>query len=98
MTKQLSCDIMWWTLINNDQAVKQALIDLYNQQTKDEQGYHRTRYANSKGFSSAHARLGSLYAEKIIRGQGLTQDQIEQARRIALHYVKQIVALKVEDN
>ena len=98
MTKQLSCDIMWWTLINNDQAVQQALIDLYNQQTKDEQGYHQTRHANSKGFSSAHARLGSLYAEKIIRGQGLTKDQIEQARRIALHYVKQIVSLQGESN
>ena len=89
---------MWWTLINNDQAVQQVLIDLYNQQTKDEQGYHQTRYANSKGFSSAHARLGSLYAEKVISGQSLTKEQIEQARKIALHYVKQIVNLQQKSN
>ena len=94
MTKQLEYDIMWWTLINNDQAVQQVIIDLYNQQTKDEQMYHRTRNANSKGFSSAHAKLGSMYAERVIKGLDLNKEQLTNARRIALHYVKQIVNLQ----
>lgn len=98
MTKQLSYELKWWTLINNDQAVQQAMIDLYNLQTKDEQGCHKTTHANSKGFSSAHAKVGSMYAEEIIKGHPLTQEQIESARKIALHYVKQIVDFQPKSN
>ena len=93
MSKQLQYEIMWWKLINDDLAVKQVICDLYYQQTKDEQGYHRSKHANSKGFSSAHAKLGSMYAERVIQGQPLTSNQIDNARKIALHYVKQIVNL-----
>jgi hypothetical protein len=98
VTKQKTYDIQWWTLVSNDQAVEQAMIALYNLQTKDEQGKHRTCHVNSKGFSSAHAKVGSMYAEKIMKGQPLTQDQIESARKIALHYVKQIVNIQQRSN
>lgn len=98
MTKRLSYDLQWWTLVSNDSAVEQAMISLYNLQTKDEQGYRRTTVANSQGFSSAHAKTGSMYAEKIIKGQHLNQEQIENARKIALHYVKQIAEIQQKSN
>jgi len=98
VTKQHSYDIQWWTLVSNDKAVQKAMIDLYHLQTKEEQSHRRTTQANSRGFSSAHAKVGSMFAEKLINGQELSQEQIENARRIALHYVKQIAELHQESN
>lgn len=86
-------DYIWWFLLNNDRAVKQVILELYRQQTKDERGYHITCHRNRRGFSTAHARIGSFLAEQILANKNLNGVQLDQARRIAMHYVKQASGL-----
>ena len=82
-------DYIWWFLLQNDKAVEQVITELYRQQTKDERGNHITCHHNRRGFSRAHARVGSFLAEQILAGKNLNGVQLDQARRIAMHYVKQ---------
>lgn len=86
-------DYIWWFLLNNDRAVKQVILELYRQQTNDERGYHITCHRNRRGFSTAHARVGSFLAEQISAEKQLTGVQLDQARRIAMYYVKQASGL-----
>lgn len=93
MNKQTLQEYIWWFLLSNDHAVEQVILELYRQQTNDEQGHHISRHRNRRGFSTAHARLGSFFAEEIIAGKHLAGVQLDQARRIAMHYVKQTTSL-----
>lgn len=93
MNKQALQEYIWWFLLSNDRAVEQVILELYRQQTNDEQGHHISRHRNRRGFSTAHARLGSFFAEEILAGKHLTGLQLDQARRIAMHYVRQTTSL-----
>lgn len=93
MTKQQTYDYVWFYLVGNDRAVEQAILELYRQQTKDEQINWKTRHANKSGFSSAHAKHGSYYAALLLKGQRLNSEQLSNARKISLHYVKQLAPI-----
>lgn len=86
-------EYIWWYLLSNDAAVEKVILELYRQQTNDERGHHITCHRNRRGFSIAHARLGSFFAEKLMSGSHLAGIQLDQARRIAMHYVKQASGL-----
>lgn len=77
-------------LRKNDQAVNRAMVVLYERQTLDEQATVSTQHRNGQGFSAAHVRLGTYYARYVLRGRRLTERHLERARKIALHYTKQL--------
>ena len=52
--------------------------------------YEDTKYLNKIGFSGAHAEFGSSLAKQILRGKHLTSKQMFYARKIILHYAKQL--------
>jgi hypothetical protein len=50
-------------LQSNPRAVERAMVAIYQLQTRDERRAHSTSKLNGIGFSGAHARRGSFYAE-----------------------------------
>ena len=88
-------------LQRSDAAVEEALLRLHARQTTDEKRAKDAKHRNSRGFSAAHARRGSKYAEWIVGmrrdhkaqpGQGLRrQDHKDAARELVLHYVDQLL-------
>lgn len=80
-------------LLRSDRAVERAIVAIYNRQTLDEQSSQETKHSNNIGFSGAHARLGTYYAQWILQGNSLTGRHLEKARKIALHYVGQLVTI-----
>ena len=88
-------------LRRSDAAVEEALLRLHARQTQDEKHERDAKHRNSRGFSSAHAKRGSKYAEWIIgmrqgrRAQPGTclqrQDHKDAAREIVLHYLDQLL-------
>lgn len=78
-------------LRTNDRAVDRAMVVLHERQTRDEQASSVTKHTNNRGFSAAHARLGSYYARWVMKGRRLTGRHLERAREIALHYTGQLL-------
>ena len=77
-------------LRTNNRLVERAIIVLYNRQTTDEKTTTKTRYLNNRGFSSAHARIGSICAKYILSGHRLSGKWLDKARAIAIHYAGQL--------
>lgn len=80
-------------LRTNDKAVVRAIIALYRLQTKDEQARQDTLHKNHVGFSAAHARRGTYYAQLALAGKPLYPKTLERARRIALRHSRQLVEI-----
>ena len=51
----------------NDFAVERAIIVLYRRQTDDERREAETKHHNGVGFSAAHARIGTRWAQWLLR-------------------------------
>lgn len=79
-----------WLLVNSDEAVKRALVSIYRRQTEDEQACRKVRHQNQKGFTAAHARIGSKLACQVIRGNNLSQEEMQIARTMMLKYIDQL--------
>lgn len=77
-------------LNTNDQAVGRAIIAIYDRQTQDEKATSNTRHTNGRGFRANHASKGSYYARWCLGGRKLTGHHLDNARKIALHYVRQL--------
>jgi hypothetical protein len=77
-------------LERSDQAVEKAIMRLWSLQTHDEQVDVTTKHLNGKGFSSAHASNGAYYASWINSGRHLSGKHLEKARKICLHYARQL--------
>jgi hypothetical protein len=77
----------------NPRLVEHAIVKLYERQTIDEQNSSETKHDNGMGFSSNTARLGTYYAQYILKGNRLTGKHIDNARRIAVRHVRQLVEL-----
>ena len=54
-------------LLNNDRAVRRALIVLFERQTPTEKSMHRTNTTNARGFNQFDARIMTSMAEWCIR-------------------------------
>ena len=85
-------------LQNNNKAVIRALKLLYSFQTVDERWSESAIEANGKGFNSFDSELLSNFAEKLLRGKGLSQKQMEIARKRILKYSGQIFNYMEENN
>lgn len=67
-------------LATNDRAVERALLHLYEKQTAAEQAVGAASTTNGVGFTKAHATKFTSFAERVRRGQHLTQRQLEFCR------------------
>jgi len=80
-------------LLCNNRAVERAMIALYNRQTVDEQHTSTTHQNNGRGFNAYHAKHGTYYAKWVLSGKHLTGSHLDRARKMACHYVGQLVQI-----
>ena len=85
-------------LKTNDRAVERAIVAIYNRQTQDEKIASRTKHTNHRGFRSNHDSKGSYYARWVNSGRCLTGFHLENARKIAVHYWRQLIEVAEERN
>lgn len=78
-------------LMRNNEAVERAMIVIYDRQTQDEKATSDTRHTNQRGFSGAHAKMGSYYARWVLGGRRLTGRHLDKARAMSLHYWRQLI-------
>jgi hypothetical protein len=83
-------------LLTNDVAVGRAMVALYKRQTEGEQRTSTTVESNGKGFSAFHAKNGTYYAKWVKSGRVLTGKHLVAARKMALHYVRQLSSIAAE--
>jgi len=76
--------------------VEGAIVAIHNRQTNAEQQVGDTMVHNKIGFSGAHARTGSYYAEWIKSKKPLTGKHLEKARGIAMRYSRQLAEIANE--
>lgn len=74
----------------NDFAVERAVVLLYERQTEDEKHGKTTLHSNGRGFSGAHASIGTYWAKWIKDGRRLTGSHLARARVMVSHYVGQL--------
>lgn len=85
-------------LMTNNEAVERAIVAIYHRQTLGEQASGETVMNNGVGFSSAHSRSGTYFAKWVLRGNRLTGNYLEKARRISLRYTGQLLSIIEEKN
>lgn len=78
-------------LDRSDKAVERAVLAIYNRQTEDEKNSSTTTHRNGRGFSGAHAELGTYYAKWILSGRQLTGRHLCKARAMSKRYVAQLL-------
>lgn len=78
-------------LRTNDRAVYRAIVALYHRQTTDEKARQDTLHRNRVGFSAAHARRATYYAQLVLAGRTLYPRALAKARQIVLRHSKQLV-------
>jgi hypothetical protein len=78
-------------ILTNDEAVERGMVAIYRRQTQDEKQVKATKHNNTIGFSSAHSRLGSYYAQWVLSGKHLTGYHLVKARKMMMHYSRQLV-------
>ena len=80
-------------LRTNDRAVYRAIVALYQRQTADEKARQDTIHRNHVGFSAAHARAATYFAQLVLSGRTLYPKALAKARKIALRHSKQLVVI-----
>jgi len=70
-----------------------AMVTLYKLQTTLEQATDKTLMSNRCGLMSSHAITGSKVAKKLIAGEELDSDDVDQVNRIAPRYSRQLATL-----
>lgn len=80
-------------LRDNDRADEHAIVAIYDRQTQDEKASSNTKHNNARGFHANHASRGSYYARWVLGGRRLTGHHLDSARKIALHYRKQLAEI-----
>lgn len=78
-------------LDRNVEAVRRALVVLYNRQTLDEQQNNVTHHLNGRGFCAFDADFGSSLAKQVLEGRPFSPRQIEAGRKLAKKYARQLV-------
>lgn len=93
MSKSKMEQLWWWRLVSDDEAVREALLELYFQQTDDERSSFQTSHANKSGFSKAHVKLGTHLAKILLSKKNLSALEMKQARELVQHYPRQLSEL-----
>lgn len=68
-------------LRTNDKAIIRAIIVLNERQTQDEQAIGATTHANGRGFSAAHAAIGTSMAQFYEKNGYLSPKQVAYWRK-----------------
>ncbi len=76
-----------------DKMVKNSIMELYRQQTSDEQSSETTLYRNNRGFNGVDAEFGSSLARQIQQGRDMSPKQLAAGRKMLLKYVGQLTKL-----
>lgn len=76
--------------VGSPASIGRAMVALFDRQTRDEKDASDTRHNNQRGFSCAHVSKGSYYARWVLSGRELSGWHLENARKIALRYTRQL--------
>lgn len=80
-------------LKENDEAVKQALVRLYNCQEQDEMRDKKSVHENGVGFNKVDAYYLSKSAEKVLRGLQLSESELNTCRWSVMKYWRQLTEM-----
>lgn len=83
-------------LDENVNAVKRAIVALYERQMEDERASRTARARNNAGFSQSTAPAGTGLARAILAGHPLNENQLNTARSIARHHANQLARIANE--
>lgn len=72
------------------------MVAIYNRQTEDEKRASATMRQNGMGFAGPDARIGSYYAQWILKGNSLTGKHLDKARQMSFHYIRQLCEIATE--
>jgi hypothetical protein len=80
-------------LKENDEAVKQALVRLYNCQEQDEMRDKKSVHENGVGFNKIDAYYLSKSAEKVLQGKQLSESELNACRWSIMKYWRQLAEM-----
>lgn len=80
-------------LKENDEAVKQALVRLYNCQEQDEMRDKKSVHENGVGFNKVDAYYLSKSAEKVLQGKRLSESELNACRWSIMKYWRQLTEM-----
>ncbi len=83
-------------LERSDHAVEQAIVRIYDRQTKGEKNAMATVEDNGIGFQACDARRGTYWARLILGGRHLFADRMPKARKMTIKYRTQLTVLAFE--
>ncbi len=83
-------------LKRSDKAVEQAILRIYDRQTKEEKQIEATTHHNGIGFQACDARRGTYWARLILGGRHLFADRMPKARAMTIKYRTQLTVLAFE--
>lgn len=84
-------------IIENDSALKKALLRIYSFQTAEEKLVEGTHETNGKGFNGTDAQILSSFAKQLEERNWLSPKQIAIARKKMVKYSRQIFTYIVEN-
>ena len=84
-------------IIENDSALKKALLRIYSFQTAEEKLVEGTYETNGKGFNGTDAQILSSFAKQLEERNWLSPKQIAIARKKMVKYSRQIFTYIVEN-
>ena len=93
MSEQWTADKIKELIQNRDEMVARCVVQLYKQQTRDEQDTATTRHLNGRGFTGREAEFGTSLALQVISKKKLTPRQTEAARKMCLRHVTQLTKI-----
>jgi hypothetical protein len=83
-------------LSRSDVAVEQAIVRIYDRQTRNEKAAYATVEDNGIGFQACDARRGTYWARLILSGRHLFTDRMPKARAMVIKYRTQLTVLAFE--
>lgn len=83
-------------LQRSDEAVEQAIVRIYDRQTREEKAVYATTQLNGIGFQACDARRGTYWARLILGGRHLFADRMPKARAMVIKYRVQLTVLAFE--
>ena len=78
---------------SNYSALRDAVVDIHDMQTNDEQNTMATSELNGMGFNRADAEFGSSIALQILAGHILSERQLITCRKMMHKYASQVAVI-----
>lgn len=99
MTKRYTVEQIVAMINSNDEALRRAMVRLYDRQTQDEKATDTTRHTNRRGFNCCDVKKLSYYGRWCKSGRVLTGWHKQKALALVYKYRRQLTAIaNGEDN